>query len=87
MTTLRKLFNQYESAECRKYISKAVQIEEGLKSGKNYAELGGCQLSLAKGLIRFKLGNYRLIFKKAREEFIPDSLIQRKHLERFLKRR
>jgi len=87
MATLHSLFSQYKAADCRKHLHKAMLIEKALEAGIDYAYLGGQQLKLAKHLIRFKLGKYRLIFKYAHSGYTPDCLIQRKHLHRFLKRR
>lgn len=87
MATLHSLFSQYKAADCRKHLHKAMVIEQALEAGVDYAHVGGKQLKLAKHLVRFKLGKYRLIFKLASSGYAPDSLIQRRHLHRFLKRR
>ncbi|WP_440589753.1 ParE family toxin-like protein [Pseudoalteromonas pernae] len=68
-------------------MSKAVAIEQSLNSCSDYQKLGGKKLVIAKHLIRFKLGHYRLIFKQTNSGFVLEALIQRKSLNRFLKRR
>lgn len=87
MATIHALFDQYSSSNCNKHISKALNIEKQLANGLDYQLLGGKKLHLAKDLIRFKLGQYRLIFKHTQMGFAPETLIQRKNLTRFLKRR
>ncbi|MDO6569012.1 hypothetical protein Q4561_18210 [Alteromonas sp. 1_MG-2023] len=87
MTTVNLLFSEQSTSECRRYLTKAKAIEEALNTGVQYSRFGGKKLKLSKNLVRFKLGNYRLIFKYTPNGLIPESLIQRKHLSRFLKRR
>ena len=87
MKTIHSLFSNIPSSDVDKYIKKALLIERGLCSGLEYKKLGGRKLHLAKHLIRFKLGHYRLIFKFASSGFALEALIQRKSLNRFLKRR
>lgn len=87
MKTIHSLFSNFPSSDGNKYIKKALVIEHGLGSGLDYQKLGGRKLNLAKQLIRFKLGHYRLIFKLTNSGFALEALIQRKSLNRFLKRR
>lgn len=87
MKTIHSLFKVFPPSDGDKYIQKALHIEHGLDSGKKYQKLGGKKLHLAKHLIRFKLGHYRLIFKLTNSGFTLEALIQRKNLNRFLKRR
>jgi len=87
MKTIHLLFSNFPSSDGDKYIQKALFIEHGLDSGLEYQKLGGKKLNLAKHLIRFKLGHYRLIFKFTNTGFALEALIQRKSLNRFLKRR
>ena len=87
MTTLHTLFQQYTSSKLTKYFHRALSIQEELDKGCEYQRLGGKKLHLSKDLIRFKLGYYRLIFKKTTSGFVLEALIQRKNLNRFLKRR
>jgi len=87
MNTIHSLFKKTSSSDSSKHIPKALIIEHGLSSGKGYQNLGGKKLHLAKDLIRFKLGHYRLIFKHTKSGFTLEALIQRKSLKLFLKRR
>jgi mRNA-degrading endonuclease RelE of RelBE toxin-antitoxin system len=87
MKTIKSLFKSIPSADCQKYLSKAAAIEQSLNSYIDYQKLGGKKLVIAKHLIRFKLGHYRLIFKQTNSGFVLEALIQRKSLNRFLKRR
>lgn len=87
MKTIKSLFKSFPSADCKKYINKAAAIEQSLNTCGDYQKLGGKKLIIAKHLIRFKLGHYRLIFKQTNSGFILEALIQRKSLNRFLKRR
>ncbi len=87
MKTIYSLFSNLPSSDCNKYVQKALLIERGLDSGLEYQKLGGKKLHLAKHLIRFKLGPYRLIFKFTNSGFALEALIQRKNLNLFLKRR
>jgi len=87
MTTVNSLFKNFSSPDCQKHIKKALIIKHGLDSGLEYQKLGGKKLHLARHLIRFKLGHYRLIFKHTNSGFAVEALIQRKSLNRFLKRR
>lgn len=87
MKTIHSLFKNFPSSDANKYTQKALLIEHRLSSGTEYQKLGGKKLNLAKHLIRFKLGHYRLIFKLTHSGFALEALIQRKSLNRFLKRR
>ncbi|GHB59036.1 hypothetical protein GCM10008107_05200 [Psychrosphaera saromensis] len=87
MITLHTLFQQYTSSTLQKYFHRALSIQEELDNGCKYQKLGGRKLHLAKNLIRFKLGYYRLIFKKTNTGFVLETIILRKNLNHFLKRR
>lgn len=87
MKTLNKLFKPYPSNVKRYYFQRALSILNKLNQGEGYHCIGGKRLVCTKGLIRFKLGVYRLIFKREQFGYIPELLLQRKNLERFLKRR
>ncbi|MGK2231607.1 MAG: hypothetical protein ACI92O_000765 [Colwellia sp.] len=87
MKTIHSLFKNFPSSGANQYIEKALLIEHRLGLGIEYPKLGGKKLLLAKHLIRFKLGHYRLIFKRTNSGFALEALIQRKNLNRFLKRR
>ena len=87
MKTLLQLFSAYPSQVARHYLTKAINIEIKLSNGVNYHELNGVRILLDRDLIRFKLGIYRLIFKRNSNGYTPLFLIKRKNLERFLKRR
>ena len=87
MKTIQSMFKKFPSSDANKYTQKALVIEQELGAGAEYQKLGGKKLNLAKHLIRFKLGHYRLIFKFTHSGFMLEALIQRKSLKRFLKRR
>ena len=87
MKTIKSLFKSFPAANCQRYVDKAIAIEHSLNSSVDYQKLGGRKLTIAKDLIRFKLGHYRLIFKHTSSGFIVEALIPRKSLDRFLKRR
>ena len=87
MKTLNKLFKPYPTIVKNHYFQRALSIQNKLNHGEDYQHIGGKRLVCAKGLIRFKLGAYRLIFKREQLGYIPELLLQRKNLERFLKRR
>tara|TARA_R110000772_G_scaffold31158_4_gene77022 strand:+ start:475 stop:738 length:264 start_codon:yes stop_codon:yes gene_type:complete len=87
MKTLNTLFKPYPNLVKSRYYQRAISIQNKLSNGEDYQHIGGERLVLAKGLIRFKLGAYRLIFKREKIGYIPENLLQRKNLERFLKRR
>jgi mRNA-degrading endonuclease RelE of RelBE toxin-antitoxin system len=84
---IKSLFKHFPSESCQRHFDKAIAIEQSLNSSVDYQKLGGRKLTIAKGLIRFKLGHYRLIFKHTSSGFIAETLIPRKSLERYLKRR
>jgi mRNA-degrading endonuclease RelE of RelBE toxin-antitoxin system len=86
MKTLSKLFKPYPLIIKNRYFQRAVSIQNKLNSGDDYQHIGGKRLVCAKGLIRFKLGAYRLIFKREQLGYIPELLLHIKNLERFLKR-
>lgn len=87
MKTLTKLFNSYPIIVKNRYLQRALSIQYQLDSGERYQHIGGKQLVRAKGMIRFKLGDFRLIFKRYKSGYIPELLLQRKNLDRYLKRR
>ena len=87
MKTLNTLFTDYPIAVKQRYFQRAISIQKKLNNGEDYHRIGGQRLVCAKGMIRFKLGAYRLIFKRVQLGYIPELLLQRKNLERFLKRR
>lgn len=87
MKTLTKLFKPYPTYLKARYFERALSIQNKLSNSYDYQFIGGKRLVCAKGLIRFKLGAYRLIFKRGSCGYVPESLLQRKNLERFLKRR
>ncbi len=87
MKPLLKLFSAYPKLVGKYYLTKAINIENQLSIGVHYHELNGTRLLLHPDLIRFKLGIYRLLFKRNSNGYTPLFLIKRKNLERFLKRR
>lgn len=87
MKTLLQLFSAYPKQVGKYYLTKAINIENQLANGVNYQKLNGSRLLVCPDLIRFKFGNYRLIFQRNSNGYTPLSLIKRKNLERFLKRR
>jgi len=87
MKTLHQLFSRYSKQVSKRYLTKAISIENQLVNGVNYQRLNGSQLRCRPELIRFKLGIYRLIFQHNPCGYKPLCLIKRKNLERFLKRR
>lgn len=87
MKTLNKLFKPYPIIVKSRYFQRALSIQNKLNHGEDYHRIGGKRLVCAKGMIRFKLGAYRLIFKRVPLGYIPELLLQRKNLDRFLKRR
>ncbi|MBU2925810.1 hypothetical protein Q4530_01095 [Colwellia sp. 1_MG-2023] len=87
MKTNTTIFKGYPALTNSCYFIKACKIQNSLEQGIEYQKLGGLKLRKTKDLIRFKLGEYRLIFKRAQYGFIPETLIQRKNLPLFLKRR
>ena len=87
MKSLKSLFDSFPVLVINRYFHKAKVIKQNLDNGIDYQAVGGKKLRLAENLIRFKLGEYRLIFKRSESGFVPDSLIQRKNLHLFLKRR
>jgi mRNA-degrading endonuclease RelE of RelBE toxin-antitoxin system len=87
MNNLKKLFIQQKSIVNKRYFERALYIQTQLNCGQHYQSLGGQRLVLAKELIRFKLGAYRLIFKRNSMGYTPEFLLPRKDLNRFLKRR
>lgn len=87
MTSLNNLFNCYPQIVKNRYFQRAVTIQSKLNNGESIQRIGGKRLRLTNGLIRFKLGSYRLIFKREQQSYIPEHLLQRKNLIKFLKRR
>ena len=87
MKTLFQLFSAYPKQVSKRYLTKAIYIENQLVNGINYQKLNGSQLRCRPELIRFKLGIYRLIFQLCPDGYKPLYLIKRKNLDRFLKRR
>lgn len=87
MKTLTNLFNCYPQMVRKCYYQRAIIIQNKLNNGECYQRIGGKRLHLANELVRFKLGAYRLIFKRSAQGFIPEKLLQRKNLNTFLKRR
>ena len=87
MKTLNTLFKPYPNLVKSRYFQRALSIQKKLSNGEYYHHIGGKRLVCAKNLIRFKLGGYRLIFKRDQLGYLPELLLQRKNLDRFLKRR
>lgn len=87
MKTLNNLFTDYPTSVKQRYFQRAISIQKQLDNGEDYQLAGGKRLIVAKGFIRFKLGAYRLIFKREKSGYMPAFLLQRKNLNRFLKRR
>ena len=87
MKTLNTLFKPFPAVVKHRYFQRAVSIQHKLNNGEFYQQFGGKKLVCAKGLIRFKLGAYRLIFKREQSGYTPELLLQRKKLDQFLKRR
>ena len=87
MKTLNNLFTDYPTSVKQRYFQRAISIQKQLNHGEGYHSIGGKRLVRGKGMIRFKLGAYRLIFKRVQLGYIPEFLLQRKNLERYLKRR
>jgi len=84
---INNLLNKQNKSIQQCHLERAVLIQQQLEVGCPYSRLGGKQLKLDKTLIRFKLGNYRLIIAVVNNKYIPEMLIQRKHFECKLKRR
>lgn len=87
MKTLNTLFKPYPTIVKIRYFQRAISIQNKLSNGEYYHHIGGKRLVCSKGMIRFKLGAYRLIFKLEQFGYFPVLLLQRKNLESFLKRR
>lgn len=87
MKTLNNLFTNYPISVKQRYFQRATFIQNQLNNGEDYQLVGGKRLVLKKGLVRFKLGAYRLIFKREKSGYMPVFLLQRKNLNRFLRRR
>ncbi|MCJ8273103.1 MAG: hypothetical protein MJK04_27345 [Psychrosphaera sp.] len=87
MKTLHSLFSDYPETVEQRFYQRALNIQIRLKQGVHYQNLGGRRLMLCHELIRFKLGSYRLLFTRSGKGFTPEFLVQRKNLEKFLKRR
>ena len=87
MASLENIFRAFPEDVNRRYFSSAVSINEQLAKHVHYHLLGGKRLVIAPNLIRFKLGNYRLIFQAKSDSYQPLTLIHRKNLTSFLKRR
>ncbi|MDT0628052.1 hypothetical protein [Alteromonas sp. W364] len=84
---INNLLNKQNKSIQQCHIERAVLIQQQLELGCPYSKLGGQQLTVNKNLLRFKLGSYRLIIRAVNNKYIPEMLIQRKHLEQKLKRR
>jgi mRNA-degrading endonuclease RelE of RelBE toxin-antitoxin system len=69
------------------YKVDAKTIYTHLLQGHSYRDIGGRKLTIDPKLIRFKLGEYRLIFIFINGVFEPKALLSRKNLESYLKRR
>ncbi|NQZ09706.1 MAG: hypothetical protein HRT35_21355 [Algicola sp.] len=87
MKTLYSLFTNSPTTLRKRYYKRAAAIQSHLKLGTHYQDLGGRQLKCSHELIRFRLGDYRLLFKRSAKGFMPEVLLHRKNLEKFLKRR
>lgn len=87
MQQLKKIFSPFQQQVAQRYFSRACHLVEQLNNGKHYRMLGGCRLSQKPQYIRFKFGAYRLIFILEDHLLTPYSLIHRKNLDWFLKRR
>ncbi|WP_441856410.1 ParE family toxin-like protein [Pseudoalteromonas distincta] len=87
MESMNCLFKTFPKCKSGRYLSEAKKIYNHLLQGRNYRDIGGRKLTIAPNLIRFKLGNYRLIFIFRNGNFQPKALLARKNLESYLKRR
>lgn len=87
MISLKKLFQAFPAEVHKQHFESATYIQEQLKCKTQFHLLGGKRLVIAPNLIRFKLGHYRLLFQAQNNSYQPISLIHRKNLSVYLKRR
>lgn len=87
MKTLQSLFINTSQIVRQRYYKRATAIQTHLKQGTHYQDLGGRQLKCNHELVRFRLGHHRLLFRRTAKGFMPEFLVQRKDLEKLLKRR
>ena len=87
MQELTKLFQSQPPTITERYFERALAIIDKLNNGSRFCQLGGKKLKACPELIRFKFGKKRLIVERINDHYTPISLIQRKNLVLFLKRR
>jgi hypothetical protein len=68
-------------------LSAANDLAHALNNGTTFPTLGGKKLKKRPKLIRFRVGVYRIVFKRYQDGFVCKKILHRKELEQFLKRR
>lgn len=87
MKSFNRILKTLPPCQSARYMAEAKRIHKHLLLGLSYRELGGRKLTIDPSLIRFKLGDYRLIFVFSNDAFQPEAFLARKNLESYLKRR
>lgn len=87
MKSMNRLLKTLPKCQSARYVAEAKDIYSHLLQSRNYRDIGGRKLTIDPKLIRFKLGNYRLIFVFTNGGFEPKAFLARKNLESYLKRR
>ena len=76
----------HQVSPCHK--AKAWKIDQSLRAGTPFTELGGKRVRCREGLLRFKIGSaWRLLYQTTASGYVPCALVSRQRLERELKRR
>lgn len=87
MKSMNRLLKTLPKCQSARYIAEAKDIYSHLLQSHNYRDIGGRKLTIDPSLIRFKLGDYRLIYIFSNGAFQPKAFLARKNFESYLKRR
>jgi hypothetical protein len=71
-----------------RHLDRVQKLHRQLMDGTPAASLGGCRVKQSRNIIRFKIGrDWRLLYRKQGESFVPYRLVSRQSFEQVIKRR
>lgn len=71
-----------------RHLDRVHRIHRQLMGGTPVASLGGCRVKQSHDLIRFKIGrDWRMLYRKQGESYVPYCLVSRQSFEQVIKRR
>ena len=88
MPSLHRILKNCPHEVPMRHLDRVQKLHRQLMDGTPAASLGGCRVKQSRNIIRFKIGrDWRLLYRKQGESFVPYRLVSRQSFEQVIKRR